>query len=295
MPDCKRFNPVIDGYKECSQCKESKKLEESYYFHKSTGYYYGRCISCCQENRRLQRPVLFGRRENSIYIRQKVCIKCNIEKDLNKDNFGRGAGKYSNICRICKEIEKTENKNKKRNIGHLSDDDKRVCIKCQEEKCIIDFSYSKNIGYYSSYCKSCDVIRKQEKKRSLSKEEMEIVLAKGRQWHKDNRSKSSLTKYKKFDSNKGLELDITEEFLYQELQKSCTYCGFPSTGLDRKDNSLGHTIDNCVPCCWECNTARMNNFTFEETKILGQAIKEIKENRFSSALLDSVNNLLKSL
>lgn len=27
-------------------------------------------------------------------------------------------------------------------------------------------------------------------------------------------------------------------------------------GIDRKDSSKGYTIDNCVPCCTECNTMK---------------------------------------
>jgi hypothetical protein len=52
----------------------------------------------------------------------------------------------------------------------------------------------------------------------------------------------------------------------------CFYCGHspsqkPSTqtklngdyiynGIDRVDNSVGYTIENCVPCCWKCNRAK---------------------------------------
>lgn len=34
----------------------------------------------------------------------------------------------------------------------------------------------------------------------------------------------------------------------------------------------------CVTCK-ECNVARMNNFTYDEMKIIGLSIKKIKENR----------------
>lgn len=38
-------------------------------------------------------------------------------------------------------------------------------------------------------------------------------------------------------------------------------------------------MDNVVPCCIECNTTRNNYFTYQEMKILGKTIKEIKDNR----------------
>lgn len=36
----------------------------------------------------------------------------------------------------------------------------------------------------------------------------------------------------------------------------CVYCGEPDwtkLGVDRKDSSLPHTPENCVPCCCNCN------------------------------------------
>lgn len=42
---------------------------------------------------------------------------------------------------------------------------------------------------------------------------------------------------------------------------------------------MEHTKNNVVPCCIECNTARNNMFSFEEMKVLGKTIREIKQNR----------------
>lgn len=34
----------------------------------------------------------------------------------------------------------------------------------------------------------------------------------------------------------------------------CVYCGLEvSDGLDRRDNSFGHSLENVVPCCSVCN------------------------------------------
>lgn len=38
------------------------------------------------------------------------------------------------------------------------------------------------------------------------------------------------------------------------LNVQCFYCGSKSTGLDRVDNSKGYVLENCVACCWRCNS-----------------------------------------
>lgn len=41
------------------------------------------------------------------------------------------------------------------------------------------------------------------------------------------------------------------------VQSPCYYCGHATSeetnGIDRMDNSIGYTTDNCVSCCWTCN------------------------------------------
>jgi hypothetical protein len=31
---------------------------------------------------------------------------------------------------------------------------------------------------------------------------------------------------------------------------------YVSSGIDRKDSNLPHDFDNCVPCCWNCNSRK---------------------------------------
>lgn len=75
--------------------------------------------------------------------------------------------------------------------------------------------------------------------------------------------------------------DIPFEIFFHLSQFNCFYCGiepkqrrnvyvkarysseyalengwFVYNGLDRVDNSLGHTIENCVPSCFDCNRAK---------------------------------------
>jgi hypothetical protein len=34
--------------------------------------------------------------------------------------------------------------------------------------------------------------------------------------------------------------------------------------LDRKNNNIGYTLQNCVVCCFRCNRAKNNSFTYDE-------------------------------
>lgn len=63
------------------------------------------------------------------------------------------------------------------------------------------------------------------------------------------------------------------------IAQDCAYCGTPPlqkyqgrrafngpvlhNGIDRKDNSLGYTVENSVPCCRWCNYAKRER-TVEE-------------------------------
>lgn len=98
------------------------------------------------------------------------------------------------------------------------------------------------------------------------------------------RAKASkmISSYRSKDRKNGVdECDIDIDWMIENIfTKACTYCGDTHRiGCDRIDNSKGHTKDNVVPCCVECNTARSDNFSFEEMKVIGKTIREVKRLR----------------
>ncbi len=94
------------------------------------------------------------------------------------------------------------------------------------------------------------------------------------------RTSRMLGAYKLSDKKKGLSCDIDIENMRKLVRGTCTYCGHDERiGLDRIDNSIGHTASNVVPCCYECNCARNDNFTHEEMLVIGESIKTVRKNR----------------
>ena len=65
-------------------------------------------------------------------------------------------------------------------------------------------------------------------------------------------------RYRERAVKKGLECSITTDEFDAITTKDCYMCGKQcsithNNGIDRYDNNIGYTIDNCRPCCGECN------------------------------------------
>jgi len=89
-----------------------------------------------------------------------------------------------------------------------------------------------------------------------------------------------------------IPLDMSyEQFVGFTTIKECHYCGSPivwperirkglnraCTNLDRKDNSLGYSVDNCVVCCGWCNRTKGDRFTYEEFMLVAPILRRIQE------------------
>lgn len=91
--------------------------------------------------------------------------------------------------------------------------------------------------------------------------------------------------YKKIAKKRNLSFNLTKSFFRFITQQNCYYCGNSPTitncvnlskitegvgeytynGIDRVDNLQGYEIENCVPCCRDCNLAK-SIYTIEEFK-----------------------------
>lgn len=96
--------------------------------------------------------------------------------------------------------------------------------------------------------------------------------------------------YKRGAEKRGYIFELKFEEFIKLIKQDCYYCGSkPSqlfkkrearegviyNGIDRKDNSIGYTLNNVVPCCKFCNLAK-STYPAEE---LIEWIDKIKRNK----------------
>lgn len=152
--------------------------------------------------------------------------------------------------------------------------EKKKCSRCNTEKDANSDNFQPRKGrggelVLRAMCKVCAKERRDTHPTNSWKERLK----------RHSPQAMKLKQYRRADVKRGMKCTLTHDFISIMLKQQCVYCGYPSTGLDRKDNKKGHTAENCVPCCKECNTSRMDNFTHEEMFAIGKAIKQIKNSR----------------
>lgn len=262
----------------CEKCGDEKILEEDFLYHSTHKCYSRVCKSCKNEERRGKYIHI-----ESTYIASKTCSICEETKLRITDNFALKSNQtrkiFQKICISCNEKIKEQNKQRKlfevRGFG--DDGSEKACTCCKEIKNTYNnFAYSCTEQRFKSICDKCLYEKQEEKRKNFTEEELQIHLKKGRDAYYKGIDKTLLRNYNRFDLERKYTNDLTLEFIQDSLNKECVYCSAPSTGLDRKDSNLGHTIENCVPCCRTCNTVKMDNFTYEQMLLLGETIKSFK-------------------
>lgn len=100
---------------------------------------------------------------------------------------------------------------------------------------------------------------------------------------------------------RNLNFSLTQEEFDNLISQNCYYCGmspqdqsylskstkkyakFYASGIDRMDNNLGYTMDNCLPCCTKCNMMK-KTMSCDEFLYHVSAIQEFQKYK--------VNNLI---
>jgi hypothetical protein len=100
-------------------------------------------------------------------------------------------------------------------------------------------------------------------------------------------AKQLFPKYKGNARRRNYSFELSYEQFYELIYSDCFYCGAPPSnlqgknggkpvgvngqkigtalysGVDRKDNTKGYTVDNAVACCIQCNRAK-SDYSWDE-------------------------------
>lgn len=173
-----------------------------------------------------------------------------------------------------------------RNVNNT--DTQRQCVKCKIIKPLNSENYHKDKNRVYGFMYKCIEC---EKKRIDNRKDRWVKMPDEQRVRRFKYSSQPhieaalrVSSYKNSDKGKSLETDVDVEFMLEMKRLPCTYCGHESTGLDRINNNLGHVKSNCLPCCRECNSARNFHFTTNEMKIIGEAIRLVKDERIRNGI-----------
>lgn len=130
----------------------------------------------------------------------------------------------------------------------------------------------------AGFCRDCD-----EKLSKSSSIFCDYHLEKHRQNCKKANEKFQITRYQQIKQKakqRNIHFDLIKEKFnewFNQPNKKCFYCGVEEEKLtdrkdkkkrgmtiDRKDNSIGYTIDNICLSCFRCNNSKSNFFTAVE-------------------------------
>jgi len=159
--------------------------------------------------------------------------------------------------------------------------EERKCASCGKVKPISEFYYkriTRKSGKMhianSYYCKTCNLKR-------INK------------WNQGYRTTPDFRYdyYKRAAKKRDLDFQISLEEFKNLIFKPCHYCGkepSPTNGIDRYINTTGYLIDNCVPCCIQCNRAK-NKWNGDEFILMCKKIVDRHINKSTNGVEEYMN------
>jgi len=264
----------------CKECLEAKKKN----------------INNCQHEgctfKAKDKELFCGKHERDTYRveeKDKNIRYCDIDRGCFTI-CNEGMSSCEKCLEIAREKDNERNNNRKKintQLSHLSDN--RMCQKCGKDYEVFKTSHNKD----STKCIKC----------FESQQKIEDNRDDRCRNYKEERKQFLETYFRMFikeSSKRGYNVELNFEDYSNLVTQSCYYCGYynkkEAIGIDRVNNTLHYTKENCVPCCETCNRIKHINhplFFIDKAKIISKIKEPTKEfyNKWLIYYTRSKNNL----
>lgn len=256
----------------CTSCKTDQPLSR---FNVVRGKPHGNCRTCKTDYNRQQRRAKGVKPKSTgpIVDGKQVCSLCLTAKPLAdfsplKSGLGGVAGKCRSCHTATEKARRAANGIPVKNLSRI-EDDKKLCVTCEEMRPFEDFSPSKRgLGGISASCKPCFRLR-----YGMTREQSRAAAAAHRARHPE-RVRARQRIYQ-FERNKTVRAtadgSVTDEFMKALYDtEDCAYCRrFTERNRRTADHATPlarggtHSADNLVMACHPCNSSKRDR-TAEE-------------------------------
>jgi len=208
--------------KTCNSCNIEKAI------NKFISIKHNKCKECSVPSKKITKEEWINQNK---HITNKICIKCNVTKPL--DRFSFRETNFRNECKDCinnKKLyknyrEKKRNEDEEAYIKHNTEVHRKWIEKNKEKHTAKYRFYSKTFNRVVS-----NILNKIKQRHSLENEETIIEMIK------------NLIVQPCIYCNKEAIIDDIENNIKGDY-----------LGIDRIDSTKEYTLDNCVSCCSTCN------------------------------------------
>jgi len=132
-------------------------------------------------------------------------------------------------------------------------------------------------------CYKCE--REYQRKRRKNIEEKKKDNEKNKKYRKTKRGRYIvfLNRVKRRNDKNKSFCNLTENQHDMLINMKCFYCNKYHKnknycGIDRIDNNKGYTLENCVPCCQDCNSMKEDKNFFEFIKKCNEIVNNFNKN-----------------
>jgi len=212
-------------------------------------------------------------------IKEKELVDMYMTGKYNTDDLGRYFGVTRQTIRI--------------NLIRFGIDVKR---KYTKQRYLVNVNVDRIIEMYNDNISIAQIAKQMKVDRSVIEKRLEdngydlSIIRIGKKYTGIESAYYSLyKKYKTNAVNRNIPFEILEYDFFELLKNNCQYCGDEPkqifkvnnrsvfyNGIDRVDNSIGYTKDNCVSCCWICNRFKQNLTPDEMLKHVDKIHKHFK-------------------